>query len=391
MSAVSQNRIGLLAVAQRPDGASSVGEWVPFPPGKSLNQIIRACNEECARGYQNEEWLPEWQDQREVLDLRPYDLTSIEKVQEAQLNEVHIVLLDLEAIQRAAPASEKALTYLRTRMTMVKKKFHLPQLSRAVPPSPRTGDFKPLPIYPAVITSESALVNYLRDFCEILRRVVKEAPQLPQSDGGPPDPELERAYRQQVMDVATRIRDEAIGAGLPEEGVVDLARTIFPAVEESGAYVGRLEKLSHDLAEHGLSDEAVKWASETGASRRRREISIETLIGGRSEFDTGTELTHRDRGLGVGAVDRDADTDFGPVDLIGSFDEGIAEADGFGSGRSDRGSERSGRDDDWGFGGGGLGGGSSRGGSRGGGFGGGSSHGGHEGSGGSRGGAAGGF
>ena len=80
MSEISPTRIGLLAVAEPPKGAPSVGDWVPFPPGKSLNEIIRTCNAECSVSYDQSNMLPDFKERREVLDLRPYDLGTLDDV-----------------------------------------------------------------------------------------------------------------------------------------------------------------------------------------------------------------------------------------------------------------------------------------------------------------------
>ena len=278
MSEISPTRIGLLAVAEPPKGAPSVGDWVPFPPGKSLNEIIRTCNAECSVSYDQSNMLPDFKERREVLDLRPYDLDTLDDVGTDELKDVTIVLLDAEAIERRAPASEKALAILGGRMLLTGRPFHLPQLGRAAPAKRFSEPFELARVYPRPIADEATLLGFLRRFCEFFRFAAEQArPLVARVKGGPPDPGLQLEYQKQITNLAGLIRDEAIRADLPRAGVIDLAQKIFSGVEEGGSHVERLQKLSRDLGDRGLSGEAVTWAKHGGAGAAA-ELRLEQLI-----------------------------------------------------------------------------------------------------------------
>lgn len=235
-----QNQIHLLALANTPESCTSILDWVPFPGGDTLGQVINRHNERCVQGYQQLGLLRDWiETLAEVVKIVPHDLSTIEDLRKKDFAKIRILVIDLDAIEKARTVMRK-ITLL---MAGYDHFYHLAQISQEHSAVPCTEDFAGLPVIPSrppVLMDLSVFKSFLARLCEAHRTVLSSYPLLPLPSSRPDEiteQDLVEAslsvassrranpqYIEALPSVASDIRDAAILRDLSLEETATLTR-----------------------------------------------------------------------------------------------------------------------------------------------------------------------
>jgi predicted flap endonuclease-1-like 5' DNA nuclease len=287
-----RRKLYLLALANTPEGGTSVYDWAPFPGGSTLGQIVEEHNRRCIRGYQDLGLLTDWIERlAEYVRILKRDLSTIEQLKREHFERIRIVVIDLDAIEETAIDMD-AITL---RMATCDHFFHLAQVSQRPTAVPCTSLFKKLPVIPStpeILPNQQALERFLSRLCERYSTVVSSYLQ-PLLQAGP-STALERKARQDYIRalprIAANVRDTAIMKDLTvaltrrearqQLALTGVAALLSPHTEPETAWRKRLVKIegigevfAQKLRAAGVT--SVESLLEKGASPQGRKALAE--------------------------------------------------------------------------------------------------------------------
>jgi ribosomal protein L30/L7E len=219
----SHNLIYLLALANTPEGSTSIREWTPFPGGDKLYRIIEKHNERCAQGYRQLGLLRDFQSLIELIQVVPHDLSTIGDMNPDYFAKLTILVIDLDAIEKATDV----INTIKPRISKYHDHvYHLVQVSQKPDAAPCTQDFEKLPVCPCrpeILRDRAQFDIFLTRLCEVLRTVISSLPSSP-SPTSLFARMANRKYAKALPKIASDIRDAAIVKGLSSEETATLTR-----------------------------------------------------------------------------------------------------------------------------------------------------------------------
>ena len=248
-----QNQTRLLALARVPRDGVSIHDWVPFPGGDKLTDIVDHHNERCIEACREERWSDYFiKTLTEVIRIVPHDLSSVEKLRPADFETIGILLADLADIKTAAMELEGIKVF----MGRYDRIYHLAQVCRDPATKSCKSLFEPLPIVPSrpeILPTQYAFESFLGNLCDALRLVIREV--------GPPVHVRRRPGMLPIKPrskwfsrFAASVRDAAMARDLTPPQTMTLARNA--AMQESA--LGRVGQLAGTKTRYRVNVDGIR-------------------------------------------------------------------------------------------------------------------------------------
>jgi len=231
MAAKIKNYMRLLALASPPKPSSTILEWVPFPPGLSIGDLIENHNQNCYKHYRDNNWTDEDIENLACgITVVQDNLTNISELRRKTLEEIDIVMMDLGSVSKLSDELDKFSKKIAAR----KQPFHISQVANSPKDNSVLSYFKTLPIIPSqppILRSQSNLESYLDRFVDIYVKIVNVFQQSPPLDYSSRIPSaifkdfmLTSPQRKDLPKLASELRDVALMKNLSEKQIGDLAQ-----------------------------------------------------------------------------------------------------------------------------------------------------------------------
>ena len=240
MATKIKNYMPLLALASPPGANRTILEWVPFPRGLNIGDLIEKHNQTCYAYFREIGWDDE-QIEAYVLGITVVhdSLSNLRDLRRKTLEQIDIVIIDLGAVSKVRYELPKFATKLAVR----RRPFHISQVAISSVVSSTLPYFDALPRIPSrppILYNQSELESYLEGFYIVHAKAIKSIqtppPQPPGS--GPLDVRFDilgnelsdfvktSLGRKRILNLASDLRDATLLRNLSEKQMGDLARLL---------------------------------------------------------------------------------------------------------------------------------------------------------------------
>jgi hypothetical protein len=236
MAAKIKKYMLLLALASPPGASSTILEWVPFPPGLTIGELIEKHNQACYAYYKKIPWDDELiEDWAYGITVVQDSLSNLGELRRKTLEDIDIVIMDLGSVSGIPNEVARFAKKIAPR----KRPFYISQVANSPAASSALGPFDTLPAIPSqppILQKQPELENYLECFYVSYGKAVDCIRQAPLPGGGSLGDRgdslrgelggflLTSSHRKLIPKLASELRDAVQMKNLTEKQTEDLAR-----------------------------------------------------------------------------------------------------------------------------------------------------------------------